>query len=243
MRIIFCELISTRSLIHTLTSYIAEAQFLINQLALSGQFSTAYSSSSRPLSWLPLSLASPRSFSTVSSLCWAKNLVWVPSAWCRCCTFSAYLFLSDVYSINFLYSIGAAILSHRVDTFTLVSAFFLFSLGCLNCLLGLIFRAGAKAKRSVTSWRDHAKASLPTHIGPINVQPAVNSVFSPSGSPSFISNLYTGTNSGSHGSDEKSNMSSLGFGRQGEKAAALKGYLISKPIETLPRYAAKPESF
>ncbi|PPR02296.1 hypothetical protein CVT24_011634 [Panaeolus cyanescens] len=139
--------------------------------------------------------------------------------------------------------IGAAILSHRVDTFTLVSAFFLFSLGCLNCLLGLIFRAGAKSKRSVTSWRDHAKASLPTHVGPINVQPAVNSVFSPSGPPSFISNLYTGNSSNTHASDEKSKMSSLGFGRQGEKAAALKGYLISKPIETLPRYAAKPESF
>ncbi|KAJ2935337.1 hypothetical protein H1R20_g1757, partial [Candolleomyces eurysporus] len=44
--------------------------------------------------------------------------------------------------------IGAAILSHRVDTFTLVAAFFLFSIGCLNVLLGLIFREGAKSKSS-----------------------------------------------------------------------------------------------
>jgi hypothetical protein len=31
----------------------------------------------------------------------------------------------------------------------------------------------------------------------------------------------------------------FGFGRQGEKTAGLKGYLISKPVESLPRYAAK----
>jgi hypothetical protein len=32
----------------------------------------------------------------------------------------------------------------------------------------------------------------------------------------------------------------FGFGRQGEKAAGLKGYSISKPVETLPRYAPRP---
>ncbi|KAG1762664.1 hypothetical protein EDD22DRAFT_952955 [Suillus occidentalis] len=32
------------------------------------------------------------------------------------------------------------------------------------------------------------------------------------------------------------------LGRQGEKAAGLKGFLISKPLETLPRYAARPTS-
>ncbi|KIK37917.1 hypothetical protein CY34DRAFT_15364 [Suillus luteus UH-Slu-Lm8-n1] len=32
------------------------------------------------------------------------------------------------------------------------------------------------------------------------------------------------------------------IGRQGEKAAGLKGFLISKPLETLPRYAAPPTS-
>jgi hypothetical protein len=31
----------------------------------------------------------------------------------------------------------------------------------------------------------------------------------------------------------------FGFGRQGEKAAGLKGYLISKPVESLPKYAPK----
>lgn len=45
--------------------------------------------------------------------------------------------------------IGAAVLSHHVDTFALVSAFFLFSVGCLNMLVGLIFREKAKTKRSL----------------------------------------------------------------------------------------------
>ena len=31
---------------------------------------------------------------------------------------------------------------------------------------------------------------------------------------------------------------SLGFGRQGEKAAGLRGFLLQKPEESLPRYAS-----
>jgi hypothetical protein len=30
-----------------------------------------------------------------------------------------------------------------------------------------------------------------------------------------------------------------GFGRQGEKEAGKKGFLISKPVEALPRYAPR----
>ncbi|KAF8999792.1 hypothetical protein BDQ17DRAFT_1246027 [Cyathus striatus] len=125
--------------------------------------------------------------------------------------------------------IGAAILSHRVDTFTLVSAFFLFSIGCLNVLLGLIFRAGAKGKRSLTSWKEHAKSALPTHVAGVDVRPVVNA------GAAFFSN--PNEKSASLSSAAKSG---FGFGRQGEKAAGLKGYLISKPIESLPRYVAKP---
>ncbi|KAJ7809696.1 hypothetical protein B0H14DRAFT_3151501 [Mycena olivaceomarginata] len=43
--------------------------------------------------------------------------------------------------------LGSQILSHRADKFPLVSAFFIFSIGCLNILLGLIFREDAKTKR------------------------------------------------------------------------------------------------
>jgi len=120
--------------------------------------------------------------------------------------------------------IGAAILSHHVDTFTLVSAFFLFSLGCVNVLVGLIFRQSAKSKRSFTSWREHAKSALPTHVAGVDVRPAT-----------FMSKSYTG------GTDRPpiGRMSNTGFGRQGEKAAGLRGFLISKPVESLPRYAPK----
>jgi len=134
--------------------------------------------------------------------------------------------------------IGAAILSHFVNTFTLVSAFFLFSLGCVNVLVGLIFRESAKSKRSISSWRDHAKSALPTHVAGVDV----------TGPPAFISKLYTGgttstdsmgkeSNAGAEGTQDR--FAGFGFGRQGEKAAGLKGYLISKPVESLPRYAPK----
>lgn len=131
--------------------------------------------------------------------------------------------------------IGAAILSHRVDTFTLVSAFFLFSIGCLNILVGLIWRESAKSKRSVTSWREHAKSALPTHVAGVDVRPAMSAATSVA--PSFVSNMWGGKDEKAHASETGSARSGLGFGRQAEKAAGLKGYLISKPIESLPRYA------
>lgn len=120
--------------------------------------------------------------------------------------------------------IGAAVLSHFVDDFALVSAFFLFALGCLNILIGLIFRAGAKSKRSITIWRDHKRGVLPSS------QP---SSFAPASSAHTVhwedgASVASGKMGGSAG---------MGFGRQGEKAAGLKGFLISKPVESLPRYA------
>jgi len=122
--------------------------------------------------------------------------------------------------------IGAAILSHHVDDFALVSAFFLFSIGCLNILLGLIFREHAKAKRSVTSWRDQAKSVLPPPV-----QRAASSA----------STLYGAAFSEKkgHGNDLGGRFAGYGFGRQGEKEAGKKGFLISKPVESLPRYAAR----
>ncbi|KAI5828655.1 hypothetical protein K523DRAFT_373509 [Schizophyllum commune Tattone D] len=164
--------------------------------------------------------------------------------------------------------LGASILSHHIDDFTLVSAFFLFSIGLLNILAGLIFRAGAKSKRSVFCWREHAKASLPTHVGPVDVSNIK--------APSFVSNAWAdksnafagkfgaakfpeekGYGASSFGEKTRAgpntyttfdkptqqpdpaSKAGFGFGRQGEKAAGLKGYLITKPMETLPRYAAK----
>ncbi|KAJ7585018.1 hypothetical protein C8J56DRAFT_789259 [Mycena floridula] len=125
--------------------------------------------------------------------------------------------------------IGAAVLSHHVDDFTLVAAFFLFSLGCLNILVGLIFRESAKSKRSVTSWREQAKSTLPTHVAGLDIRSATphSSIFSDKHSDHSRASSFSGK-------------PSMGFGRQGEKAAALNGYFISKPVESLPRYAAAP---
>ncbi|EGN95761.1 hypothetical protein SERLA73DRAFT_113455 [Serpula lacrymans var. lacrymans S7.3] len=135
--------------------------------------------------------------------------------------------------------IGASVLSQRVDDFTLVAAFFLFSLGCLNMLLGLIFRESAKARRSITSWRSEAKSVLPTTT---NLDRAASS----SSSPSYVSSIYAEKQAA--GPTEfgamrnGSGKAGYGFGRQGEKAAGLKGFLISKPMESLPRYAPRPTS-
>ncbi|KAJ7824700.1 hypothetical protein B0H13DRAFT_1919024 [Mycena leptocephala] len=107
--------------------------------------------------------------------------------------------------------IGAQILSHHVDDFTLVSAFFLFSIGCLNMLLGLIFREGAKSKRSLRAKRDN-KGIIAE-------------------GPQFVN--------ASRNSTDKAN---YGFGRQGEKAAGLRGFMIQRPEESLPRPALEPRA-
>jgi len=119
--------------------------------------------------------------------------------------------------------LGAAILSHHVDDFSLVSAFFLFSLGCLNIFLGLIFREHAKTKRSLTAWRDHAKGVLPPPIQ--RAASASDTLFNSSlFSEKGVSNERQGRFEG------------YGFGRQAEKKANLKDF-ITRPVESLPRYA------
>ncbi|OJA20572.1 hypothetical protein AZE42_09767 [Rhizopogon vesiculosus] len=57
--------------------------------------------------------------------------------------------------------IGASVLSHFVKVFPLVSAFFLFSIGCLNILIGLVFRERVKTTRSILSFRDRVEDVLP----------------------------------------------------------------------------------
>jgi len=122
--------------------------------------------------------------------------------------------------------IGAAILSHHVDDFALVTAFLLFSVGCLNIMLGLILREHAKAKRNVTSWRDHAKSVLPPPV-----QRAASSASTLYGA------AFSEKKGSGHGLGER--FAGYGFGRQGEKEAGKKGFLISKPVEALPRYAER----
>ncbi|KAJ6531148.1 hypothetical protein B0H19DRAFT_1082112 [Mycena capillaripes] len=128
--------------------------------------------------------------------------------------------------------IGAQILSHHVDDFTLVSAFFLFSIGCLNMLLGLIFREGAKSKRSLRAKRD-AKGIIATG-------PQFDTA-----SPQFVNNVFgpEKTDNMSFASWKSTDKANYGFGRQGEKAAGLRGFMIQRPEETLPRYASPTPTY
>ncbi|KAF8263172.1 hypothetical protein EI94DRAFT_1773017 [Lactarius quietus] len=107
--------------------------------------------------------------------------------------------------------------------FSLVSAFFLFSVGCLNIFLGLIFRENAKIKRSVTSWREQAKGVLPPPV-----QRAASSA-----STLFNSSLFSEKGPSN---ERKGRFDGYGFGRQAEKKAGLKDF-ITRPVESLPRYA------
>ncbi|VDB82881.1 unnamed protein product [Peniophora sp. CBMAI 1063] len=120
--------------------------------------------------------------------------------------------------------IGASVLSHHCDDFTLVSGFFLFCIGCANMLCGLIWRQHAKDLRSITSWREEKKG-LPSH----------------STGGTFRSSLFGGA-AARAASPNEFGEKGYGFGRPGEKAAGLKGFILTRPVESLPRYASRPTS-
>jgi len=130
--------------------------------------------------------------------------------------------------------IGAAVLSHHIETFAKVSAFFLFSIGCLNILLGLIFREKSRDKRSLTSWKESNKSVLPTVTEEVRPN-HTGSVFSGRPSDSELAEKARALGFGRQLSSPGD-----GFGAKGEKAARLKGYLLTTPPEALPRYAPKP---
>ncbi|KAL1664545.1 hypothetical protein GGF50DRAFT_114958 [Schizophyllum commune] len=130
--------------------------------------------------------------------------------------------------------IGAQILSHHVDDFTLVAAFFLFSVSCLNMILGLIFRASGKHQRSIRAYRNQEPDPF---ADPKDGRPPFAAA-----SPSYVKSMFTGSTAVAPEKEEKKmefgEKAGFGFGRQGEKKAGLKGFLLSRPEETLPRYAS-----
>lgn len=139
--------------------------------------------------------------------------------------------------------IGAAVLSHHVDDFALVSAFFLFTLGCLNMLVGLIFREKAKSKRSLLSWKESKKAkdilALPQHFAGNNIGP-IRPIFTGSN----LSTQKSPSSRFSDLSDEKAayfakadeKTKAFGWGTAGMKKVAAMGGLLAKPAEALPPY-------
>jgi hypothetical protein len=148
--------------------------------------------------------------------------------------------------------IGATILSHHVDDFTLVAAFFLFSVGCLNMLIGLVFRERAKEYRSIPAFRTSRKDVLPQHVEPsarpAAPQPFFGSGFHPDEKVGYGASDkaaryeadYAAIAAARAASPQERDFAGYGFGRQGEKAAGLKGFLISRPLESVPRYAPSP---
>jgi hypothetical protein len=143
---------------------------------------------------------------------------------------------------NYFSRISTQILSHHVDDFALVSAFFLFALGCLNMLLGLIFRESAKTKRSISSWRAEVKGVLPSSQDNRPVFVNNNSTSAAFSSPSEKAPYVKRQDSAAsdNGSWRSTEKAGYGFGRQGEKSAALRGFILQKPAESLPRYMAPP---
>jgi len=124
--------------------------------------------------------------------------------------------------------IGATILSHHIDKFALVSGFFLFSVGCLNMALGLVFREKAKSMRSIRACKkEEDPGALPMHTGDIPT-------------PTFHPSLFGGNAADSDSSGPGDKVNRLGFGRQGERQAGLKGFMISKPTETATRPGVRP---
>ena len=111
-----------------------------------------------------------------------------------------------------------------MDEFSLVAAFFLFSLGCVNILLGLIFRESAKSRRSITSWREQDKDNkgvLPTIQAPRQLVMSPGGTWNEKEREAYGGYGYDGE--ASRSGSLSSQKSGMGFGRQGEKAAMARG--------------------
>jgi len=99
--------------------------------------------------------------------------------------------------------IGGTVLSHHVREFPLVSGFFLFSIGCLNIIIGLILGVAAKTIRSGGMWESDSLVFLPS--------------FTRKKRAPTLDGSIPGAAPGPSGS------SGLGFGKQAEKAASMNG--------------------
>ncbi|KAK7694084.1 hypothetical protein QCA50_003660 [Cerrena zonata] len=131
--------------------------------------------------------------------------------------------------------ISATILSHHVDDFTLVSAFFLFAISCINMFLGLIFRGKARVKRAFAFWEQKPERVLPKTFDLAKVPEFKKP------RDSFVSKMFR-----THGySEEKTfdiEQRGSGFGTEGEKAAIRAAAFLHRPVEARPKYAPQVRS-
>jgi len=111
--------------------------------------------------------------------------------------------------------IGASVLSHHVDTFALVSAFFVFSVGCVNMLAGLIFREGSKSKRVLNP----AKSDIPVSINSNpNLKPMITSF--PDGFMNVTNSRYSSSSTEKTPAPAYGYQAGNAFGRAGEKTGS-----------------------
>ncbi|KAF7796547.1 hypothetical protein EIP86_007727 [Pleurotus ostreatoroseus] len=129
--------------------------------------------------------------------------------------------------------IGATILSHHVDDFTLVAGFFLFAIGCVNMLCGLIFRAGAKDRRRL-SWKNGAGTVLPT--SQVQKVQDLRPQFSRPRS-GYLDTVF-GRNKEAEAEAGMPEKRGEGFGLNGQRKSGLKGFMLSRPVEALSKYSA-----
>ncbi|CAD6563929.1 MAG: hypothetical protein TREMPRED_002380 [Tremellales sp. Tagirdzhanova-0007] len=136
--------------------------------------------------------------------------------------------------------IGAQVLSHYCDPFPQVTSWLLFMMGCLNILAGVFLRTSAKQKRLVFSWENVSSLTPETRMaatawdmitekrrGPAQYQASTvsHSTTQHSDTPLMPQNATA----------PGAKFGGFGFGRQGEKAAADRGWKISRPADSLPR--------
>ncbi|KAH9943776.1 hypothetical protein B0H21DRAFT_779629 [Amylocystis lapponica] len=124
--------------------------------------------------------------------------------------------------------LGAAVLSHFVDEFALVAAFFLFALGCVNVFLGLVFRENAKRHRHLSRWHGRRRPAASALSRSVTGTTAV--------SVGWADEKGLGYSGGADAARSGSQRSGMGFGRQGEKVALQRGATLTRPQEAVPPY-------
>ncbi|ORY25655.1 hypothetical protein BCR39DRAFT_499043 [Naematelia encephala] len=150
--------------------------------------------------------------------------------------------------------IGAQVLSHYCDLFPQVTAWLLFIVGCLNIVAGLMFRHKSKTRRLIFSWENVSSLTPQTRMAATAWDMVTEKKPAPSTTTAQRPQEQSATNNSpplsrtpSQHSDSPllpqnstapgARFGGFGFGRQGERAAADRGFKISRPLESLPRYA------
>lgn len=149
--------------------------------------------------------------------------------------------------------ISAVVLSHHVDEFPLVSAFFLFAIGCLNIIIGFLYGSKMKQERVLFGFLSRTQSTLKSGTTSLLPKFGTDDEYDdgPAKKPKFLSGVrgkisapFRNSQSdvpqlGSYGYSD-TDMKGWNFGRQGELKAAYNGAVLAQPPASLPKYAGSP---